>query len=294
MTSRAPRLALATCSAVPDLYEEEREIVPRLQARGVDARAVVWSDASVEWASFDAVVIRSTWDYFERFEEFRAWLARIERSGVALHNPLPLVRWNSDKLYLRDLEAKGVPVVPTVFCEKGARGVRLEGILSDRGWPDAVLKPSVSGGAFRTHRVTAGNTAEAQREMEEILQSCAVLVQPFVPEILSEGEWSFFFFDGQLSHSVLKAPAAGDYRVQTQFGGTASRPTPEPWMVEAARGVLSALPVRPTYARIDGVRRGKEFLLMEAELIEPYLFLAAAPEAMESYVAVLQRVCPPR
>jgi glutathione synthase/RimK-type ligase-like ATP-grasp enzyme len=278
-TRRPPRLALATCDAQPLLFGEERELLPALRARGVDAEAVIWSDPRVDWASFDAVVLRSTWDYFERYPEFCAWLARVE-SVTRVYNPPSLVRWNSDKMYLRELAQRGTRIVPTVFCE-AREPANLARILRDSEWDDAVMKPCVSGGAYRTHRVRAETAAADQAEMNAILATTGVLVQPFFPEIQTEGEWSFVFFGGTLSHTVLKVAVRDEYRIQTQFGGTFSEVTPEPWLLAQVQGVVSALPEAPAYARIDGLVRGRDFYLMEAELIEPYLYLSAAPGSLE-------------
>jgi hypothetical protein len=287
VTSRAPRAALVTCADQPILYAEEREVLPLLRARRIDAVPLCWDDPWADWASFDAVVIRSTWDYFRRYDEFCAWLDKVERQA-RVWNPPSLVRWNTDKRYLRDLEARGVRVVPTVYCEPGVE-VRLDAVLDARGWTDAIIKPAVSGGAYRTHRVSRGGAGH-DAQMSEILGGTAALVQPFMPEIQIEGEWSLHYFDGAFSHAVLKVPAGSDYRIQPQYGGTFKRVEPPAWMRAEAEGVLAALPVAPLYARIDGVRRGEEFFLMEAELVEPYLYMAAAPEAIATYAGVIERV----
>lgn len=287
---RTRRLALATCAAYPSLFEHERELVPMLRARGVDAHAVVWNEPAVDWRSFGAVVVRSTWDYFERLDEFLAWLSRLEDDGVAVHNRPALMRWNSNKLYLRDLERRGIRIIPTVFCERGSPVARLDTILAEQGWEQVVVKPAVSGGAFRTHRADTRSAASLQAEMEDLVASCGALVQPFFPEVQEEGEWSLFFFGGELSHVVRKLPAAGDYRAHPQFEGVITRADPPRHLEAQAREVLAALPEPPLYARVDGLRRGGDLHLMEAELIEPQLFLAAAPDAAETFVRALERV----
>ena len=287
-TDRTPRVALVTCAAQESLYAEEREVLPLLRGRGVDAEAVVWDAPEVDWGGFDAVVIRSTWDYFKRYGEFCAWLDRVGRA-TRVHNSPSLVRWNADKLYLRELAQRGVRTVPTVYCEPGTPA-DLGRVLREAGWESAVMKPSVSGGAYRTYHVRAAEAARHQAEMDAILAASAVLVQPFVPEIQSEGEWSFVFFDGALSHTVLKRPDAGDYRVQPEFGGRFSEVTPEPGLIDQVERIQRALPEAPAYARIDGVRRGGDFYLMEAELIEPYLYMSAAPGALERYARLVEKL----
>jgi glutathione synthase/RimK-type ligase-like ATP-grasp enzyme len=286
--TRYNELALVTCAAYPELYADERELVPAFARAGVQARAVVWSDPSVPWSRFDRVVLRSTWDYFERIDEFLAWLDRLEQLGVPLVNSPSLVRWNLDKRYLPWLAARGVAIAPTelIAAEQRCDLVRL---MRERGWTRAVVKPAVSGGAYRTHRVSLDDAAALQPEVDAILRGSALLVQPFLDEIVREGEWSFVFLDGELSHAVLKRPAPDDFRVQPQFGGTFARVTPPEPLLAEARAVLQALPEAPRYARIDGVRRDGHLLLMEAELIEPYLYSPAAPEVLDRYVHVISR-----
>jgi glutathione synthase/RimK-type ligase-like ATP-grasp enzyme len=285
---RYGELAVVTCAAYPELFGDEQALLPALARAGVKARPVVWSDPSVPWARFDRVVLRSTWDYFERIDEFLAWLQRLEEMGVPLVNSPSLVRWNLDKRYLARLEAQGIAIVPTEFVELEAR-CDLVGLMRARGWERAVVKPAVSGAAYRTYRVALAEAAALQAEVDAILRGSALLVQPFMEEIVSEGEWSLVFLDGELSHAVLKTPAAGEFRVQTQYGGSFTRVTPPAEVVAAATAVLRALPEAPLYARVDGVRRGGRLLLMEAELIEPYLYSPAAPEAIERYARMLAR-----
>ena len=282
------RLALVTCERLPALYGDEQELPARFAAAGVAAEPVVWSDAGVDWSRYDAVVIRSTWDYFERIGEFTAWIDRLEQAGVPLQNPARLVRWNLDKRYLAELETRGVRIVPTRFFDAGAR-VDLAALLRDAGWSEAIVKPAVSGGAWRTHRVPVAGAAAAQRELDEILGRSGALVQPFLDEIARVGEWSFLFFGGAFSHAVIKRPASGDFRVQAQYGGTHDAiDPPPPSLLAEARAVLDALPTPTAYARIDGVARDGRFELMEVEVIEPYLFFPGSPRAVDRYVSAIR------
>jgi glutathione synthase/RimK-type ligase-like ATP-grasp enzyme len=284
--TRYKRVALVTCSAHPQLFADEHELLPAIAATGATARAVVWNDPSVPWREFDRVVLRSTWDYFHHVDEFIAWLDRMTALDVPLVNSASLVRWNLDKHYLAELGRRGVALLPSLFVEPGTK-FDLAAALAERGWRDAVVKPVVSGGARHTHRVSLDGAPALQREVDALVQAGAILVQPFADEIVREGEWSFFFFGGALSHVIVKRPAASDFRVQTQFGGTFERVTPPPSLLADAHAVMKALPEAPLYARIDGIRRDDRLLLMEAELIEPYLFFPAAPEALARYVALL-------
>jgi glutathione synthase/RimK-type ligase-like ATP-grasp enzyme len=284
MSSARPRLALCTSLDYPTLFKDEQALPQLLAAAGVDAEPVVWSDPAVRWERYDRVVIRSTWDYFTRIDEFRAWLDRMQAERVPLANPPSLVRWNLDKHYLRELAGKGVAVLPTEFIDAPAS---LATVLADAGFADAILKPAISGGSWRTHRFAAADAAALQGDLEAIIAAGGAMVQPFAPEIVDEGEWSFLFFGGRFSHVVIKTPAARDFRVQPKFGGTFRAVEPPPALRAQAESILGLLPTAPLYARIDGIRRGDQLVLMEVEVIEPYLYLPADPSAAGRYVAAL-------
>lgn len=273
-----PLVALVTCEAFPHLYEDDLLLVTALGEIGIDSRPAIWSDASVDWLSFDALVVRSPWDYFERLREFRAWLDARIASGVLLCNTSDILTWNLDKRYLEDLAAKGVSLVPTVFVSQGERP-DIVALARGRGWDDIVIKPAISGGAYCTHRFRLDAADRYRDDVARILSDRGLLIQPFLPEILHTGEVSLVFFEGVFSHAIRKCPKDGDYRVQFQFGGTSERAdVPEQW-IEAARACVAAAPSRPDYARVDGVIRDDQFLLMELEVFEPLMFLAENPLA---------------
>lgn len=272
------KIGLATCAKVPDLTPDDRLLLDELLRRGVDARPVIWDDPSVPWSTLDGVMIRSCWDYTERPGEFLAWMDSLEAAGVPLWNPAGLVRWNHHKGYLLELERSGVPIVPTVFLDRGSR-ISLSSLLEERGWPEAVIKPAISASAYRTSRVSLAGAVDAQEALDDLLADGDVLVQRFLPEIASLGEWSFLFFAGTFSHALLKRPGAGDFRVQTELGGSAVRQEPPAGLFEQAQAVARRIPEPWLHARVDGVDLGGTFTLMELELIEPFLFLADDPLA---------------
>lgn len=272
-------IALATCAEHPSLPEGERVLLEALRRRGVDAEPAVWDDPAVDWRRYAAVVLRAVWDYHLKPAAFAAWLSRVETAGTPLWNPAPVVRSNWDKSYLKTLAERGVPVVPTAWIDRRAPRP-IDAVLAERGWPAAVVKPTVSASAFRTRRVFAGEP-EAQAALDEVLERSDAMVQPYLPEISAEGEWSFVFLGGEYSHAVLKTPAPGDFRVQAEHGGAAVRRDPPPGLLDQARFAYENADGPLLYARVDGVRRGRELLLVELELIEPYLFLPECPEAAD-------------
>ena len=287
MTDRTarPEVALVTYEARRDLTDDDRLLADALWARGVRVHALPWSDPSVRWASYDAVVSRSCWDYFRRADEFHQWLDRLERDGARVFNEVATLRWNADKLYLRDLEACGVPVIPTRWLERGS-ATSVGELRRTTGWPALVVKPTVSGGAHRTWRTTGSADAIDDARLTTMTGEHPVMVQPLIDSIEREGEWSLVFLGGRYSHAVLKRPRRGDFRVQSEHGGSVEAAEPPPGVIAAAKRVLEQVPTQTApllYARVDGCVVGGELLLMELELLEPELFLrcaAAAPGRM--------------
>ena len=220
----------------------ERSVLDELRRLGVDAEPAVWDSPDVDWGAFEGVVLRAVWDYHRKADAFRAWLARREAEGAALWNPAPVVRGNMVKSYLRALAGAGVPVVETEWVARGdARS--LDEILAERGWDRAVVKPVVSASAFLTRRVARGE-AGADAALAEVLAHSDAMVQPYLPEIEDEGEWSFVFLDGEFSHAVVKTPARGDFRVQAEHGGAAARREPPPELrAQAERTAISRMVV---------------------------------------------------
>ena len=281
------RVALVTCAAYPDLFEDDLPLARELEGLGITPVPAIWDDPAIDWGAFDALVIRTPWDYFERAVEFRAWLDARIASGVLMCNAGEILDWNFDKRYLQDLEAAGVPLVPTLCIGRGEQA-DVAALARARGWHEIVVKPTISGGAYRTHRFMVEDAAAYQQEIDETLADRGVLVQPFLPEILADGELSLLFFDGVFSHAVRKRPKTGDYRVQFQFGGTTERVEVEPALVEQARACALAAPSLPVYARVDGVVKDGQFLLMELEVFEPLMFLTSHPEAAGRFARAVQ------
>jgi hypothetical protein len=274
----APLVALVTYADLPALTADDRLLVAALEARGVRAMPAVWSDPTVDWSAFSAVVVRSCWDYFLRAREFFAWVAQLESDRVNVYNSASILRWNAEKTYLRDLAAHGIPVVPTHWLEVGATE-SLEAIRRRTGWSELVVKPAISGSAHDTWRTPPGAEDLDDARLDAMTSSGRVLVQPLVETIVEEGEWSLIFIGGAFSHAVFKRPRTGDFRVQIEHGGSAEAMTPLPALIARAQEALDAAPVEgqtTLYARVDGCVIDGELVLMELELIEPVLFLGTS------------------
>ncbi len=273
-----------------NILADDRLLQASLTRLGLSSIRVDWADPDVDWSRFRIAVFRTTWDYFERFDEFKTWLNRIE-SVTRLCNLGSTVRWNWDKHYLRDLAERGVPVVPSRFLERGSTQT-LEGVMTETGWDEAVVKPCVSGGARNTYRFDRRTACEFQPRAAELLTGEALLIQPFQSDILLGGEDSLMVFGGRYSHAVRKTAKAGDFRVQDDHGGTVGeyRPT-EDQIALAERAVAACQPI-PVYARVDMVRDNEgELAIMELELIEPELWLRYDPPSADRFAAGLASFC---
>ena len=282
------KIALVTDRERPDLTPDDRLLLPALRKRGVDVSAEPWDSKTADWGGFDLCILRSCWDYHLRVSEFLRWLEHLEKQNVGTMNPIPTVRWNYDKRYLKDLEKQGIPIVPT-FIPNGEDSVTLKGIMSAQGWDDVVLKPRVSAGAYRTHRVGWNDVDAFEQEFHTITRESGVLVQTFVPEIQSAGEWSFLFFDREFSHAVLKMPVEGEYRSQELYGGSSLSAIPSPMQVQQAARVIEAVPDDLLFARVDMIEVDGRMLLGELEVIEPSLFFMCDPDSPHRFVEKLIR-----
>ena len=259
------RLALFTCAEFPSLLPEEQYLLEVLPQRGVEAVPLVWNAPLTDLTHFDALLVRSIWGYFTDMEGYEAFLRQLAGSERPVFNPVAWLKWNCHKFYLRDLAQKGVPIVPTRFFPDGVAPEDAREAGAEWQTSQLVLKPAISAGSYRTELLCG----------QPLPASGAWLLQPFLEEIRTEGEWSFVFFDGRFSHAQRKTPAAGDFRVQKQFGGTYFPVTPAPDLLRQAQFVLDVLPAHPFIARVDGVIHEGRFLLMGLELIEPDLYLYA-------------------
>lgn len=272
----APRIAIATCARQPALTPSDAVFAKALAARGAEAIAAPWNGDLAPFETADAVIIRSTWDYFPVPDEFRAWLRRLEGRD-RVFNPPALMRWNMGKLYLLELADAGVRIPPTIETapDAGALAAAMDTLSLER----AIVKP--------IHGGTASGLSLVDRRDARGLEAAALslggpgLVQTFLPEIADPGETSFVFIDGGFSHAVVKRPKAGDIRVQSDHGGSVEKVSPPPWAIDEAARILALCPGEALYARIDAIVSDGALTLMEAELVEPELFFVQAPEAAE-------------
>jgi len=272
---------MATCAALPELHPDDRPLIRELEQRGVLVEGVVWDSA--RGTDVDAVLLRSVWDYHLRVDEFLEWVGRFDLSKTFWNSPA-LVTWNAKKTYLRDLAARGVATVPTLWLD-AENIARAEALLADKGWGEIVVKPAVSASAHDTHRFTAARRAAALEHARALTSRGVAMVQPYLASVEGYGERSFIFIDGEYTHAVQRQAV-----LSKPFESEAPAPRVEPSAQEFAlcTVTLEALDQRPLYARVDvAPDAGGTPRLMELELIEPRLYFREAPASAARMADVL-------
>ncbi len=267
-------LAFLSMDSLDEFVFDDDLAVEPLRELGWEVASVSWK-TDEDWSRFDAVVIRTPWDYQDAPDDFMRVLEDIEQSGARLENPLSVVRWNLPKTYLREMENQGVEIVPTRW---GATGTADEIVAHVKalGADEFIIKPVISANADHTYRLTKEALEEMLGELKEVFKDRAYMVQPFLQNVIGEGEFSLFYFNGKYSHTILKTPKKDDFRVQEEHGGIIQAVEAEPALLAAGRRSIALLP-NLLYARADFVRSVSGFLLMELELIEPALYFRMNP-----------------
>ncbi|SET12836.1 ATP-grasp domain-containing protein [Thalassotalea agarivorans] len=265
------RCAILTMENLDEFEVYDELFYPHLTALGWQVSEVPWRDQSVNWNDFDVVLIRSPWDYQDDADAFMDTLQRIEESNAKLENSLNIVTWNINKKYLKDLQQKGVNIVPTLWFDEYNKDAIAQA-FTHFNVDEIVVKPCVSANADNTFRLTKGLFEQSSTALSETFAARDFMVQPFVKNVVEEGEYSCFYFNGEYSHTILKTPKKNDFRVQEEHGGSLASVSPEAKLKQQASHALAQISESLAYARLDFVRMGDCFAMMEAELIEPSLY----------------------
>ncbi len=281
-------IALATCQALPGADLDEAYLIQALKDRGHQVSTPVWTDDSIDYQQFDACVIRSTWDYQHQLQAFLAWAEKATGQTV-LFNPVEVLQWNTDKIYLQQFEAAGFTMVPTQWF----RSEELSQLSEKLPYPNAILKPSVSASALNTFQVTRATPpqewlaiiATAQQAQKNLW-----LLQPFLSAVETEGELSLMYVNKQFAHAICKRPAAGDFRVQEHLGGQLSECDPCAEVIALGQRILNHIPEPLLYARVDLMQDDQQrWCLSELELTEPSLFFKFNPQTAITMAEALER-----
>jgi len=283
-------VALVTCLEWPKLSTSDAVLQKALAARGIDARPLAWNDSTADWSQPRMSIIRSTWDYFNQRDVFLDWARHVSQLH-ALWNPFSLLQWNTHKSYLRGLGERGIPIIPTAWLNKGS-SVNFAELLQERGWTEVVIKPAVSAEAYGTILIKEDMAMEGQLYIDHMLTLHDMLIQPFMPTVLSSGERSIIVIDGEITHALSRPPI---HAVRPDGQEQANLPRkelvqPSEDEVQLVRKVMDALSSPTLYARVDLVRDMEGApCLMELELVEPSLWMHWKPEAAELLADVVVR-----
>ncbi len=292
------RVAILRCGRLPSfvswevpnlgvLFEEDNLLLHGFHMQGFEAQSVVWNHSDIDWDQFDVALIRSTWDYLDEQEQFLHVLSQIEDSSCRLFNPLAAVRWNIDKRYLFDLEKWGLPIIPT-YLASHVEIDTLHRLFVEAQVQTVILKPTIGLGGSHSYRVPVDGLHHTLTALSANQPQREYLIQPFIEGIVTEGEWSFIYFNRQLSHVLLKKPAPNDYRVQGIYGGTVQSVEPLAHDLLQAEAVIAKLPFDILYARLDFVRVGSHLSVIEIELIEPIFSFNLVPESIVRLVNAIR------
>jgi glutathione synthase/RimK-type ligase-like ATP-grasp enzyme len=283
------KIALATCSAFANLQKSEASLLPALKELAIDARPVVWDDPNIDWSQYHGCVLRSTWDYYQKYDSFMKWIDKLEAKKIPIWNGPQTIRWNINKKYLFEIAKANMPIVPTYGCptiwtEKNFEILKKE-VASER----IIVKPLVGAGADKTYRVSSwedwhlqvGPNPDWKQEM---------IAQPYLESIENMGEVSLLYFGTAFIHGWSKKPKPGDFRVQSMFGGEYSLLTPSATESALASTIVQWLQKKLAtwneslcYARLDFIRTPNGPLVSELELIEPDFAFELSPESIEKF-----------
>lgn len=263
---------------IRNILTEDELLTAALEKKGLKVFRTNWDNKTFDWSSTSYILFRTTWDYFDRFDEFKAWLEAI-KTKTTLINPYELVQWNMDKHYLQELSEKGILIPETIFAETGSLQT-LSDLCHASGWEEFVLKPAVSGAGRHTYKFDMEGVEKHEETFRSLIKEEAMLLQKFQPKVVSEGEIALMLFGGKFSHAVLKKAKSGDFRVQDDFGGSVHPYTADKEEIEFAEKAVATCPSLPVYARVDLIRNtGNELCVSEVELIEPELWMRMNEEA---------------
>ena len=257
-----------------------------MKSLGWSATEVSWRDKLIDWNRYEAVIIRSSWDYQQAPKAFLNTLEEIENSSAHLENSLETVKWNIDKTYLKDLQERGIEIVPSLWGTHFEKD-QIDQYFQRLQTSEIIIKPTVSAGADDTFWINRSDSINYIDTLLDTFNNRPFLIQPFMQNIIAEGEFSVFFFGDTYSHTILKTPKKDDFRVQEEHGGILKKVTPEKKLRSSARELHTKITPEPLYSRMDYVRTAENtFALMELELIEPSLYFNMDPESPERFAKV--------
>lgn len=278
------KVALITYSDQSRLNNSDKLLVKPFYKHGFIIDAIPWDKKDVIWNSYEIVILRSSWDYHYRIPEFITWLEYLNEKRVNLWNPIKIIKWNMNKKYLLDLEKKGVLIIPTLILNKDTIK-SVKNSINNKKWKEIIIKPVYGASAYKISKITRDpSTRSFYSLVRDDMMNDDLLVQPFIREITTIGEFSFIFFNKKFSHAIHKKPKRNEFRSQPEFGGSEALYQPTIQQISQAQKILHLVDSPLIYARVDGLIIKNKFILMELELIEPYLYFEKKGGSAEKFV----------
>lgn len=282
------KLAFLSMEKMEGFFTYDDLLIEPLKKFGWEVETVSWKNKNINWRDYEVVIVRSTWDYQKSPKEFLQVLEEIN-SQTQLENKLEIIKWNMDKTYLRDLEIKGIKIVPSIWRDK-FNSYEVSSFFDALKTNEIIIKPTISANADNTFRINKINLDSYISILDTTFKNGRFVVQPFIKNIITEGEYSLFYFGGEYSHTILKTPKQNDFRVQEEHGGKLQLIQPEEEMKKEAEKILNVIEQDLLYARIDFVRTDKnDFALMELELIEPSLYFNMDSKSPDMFAQVFNK-----
>ncbi|MBI5324173.1 MAG: hypothetical protein HZB41_02650 [Ignavibacteriae bacterium] len=284
------KIGFITSNEQPELLGYDREIIIKLRDREIKAEPVIWDKPNLKWDSFDMLIMRTAWGYHLRHREFKDLLDFIEINKIPIWNPANIMKDNMHKFYLKNLNEAGFNIVPSMFLEPEDLP-QISEIVSQTDWKKIVIKPAISAGAADTFAFSRVEQLLMNGKITDIFKGRQFILQKYIEDIQTEGEWANIFFSNGYHYSILKMPKQGDYRVQNDYGGTYfNRKAPE-FVYKSAKEIADYYLNKCLYVRVDGVASDGKFYLMEVEMIEPDLYINVVPKAMEPFIeSIIQKL----
>ena len=284
-----PKCAFLTMKDLSNFECYDNQLVEPMSNNGWECYFIPWDKEKIDWNYFDLAIVRSTWDYQGRIKEFLKVLADIDSSNCILQNSLDLIKWNIDKTYLEILYQKEIKIVPSLFFKKFSTD-KLKNSFSYFSTDKLIIKPCISANADDTFILKKDKYFDMRSQLKDLFNNRRFIIQPFIENIITEGEYSLIFFKKKHSHTLLKKPKKNDFRVQEEHGGKLQLVTnTNKKMLKFAKNVIDKLPNECLYSRIDLVRNKRSYLLMEIELIEPSLYFNLNPEAAYTFSSIIDK-----
>ena len=277
------KCAILTIKDLSDFACYDDLLVPPMDTLGWDISFIPWDLSDVNWNDYDIILIRSTWDYQSRIQEFLKVLDSIDKSKSLLINPLPIIHWNIEKTYLIELEAKGIGTIPSLFQKKFSPKEIIQSFLKFN-CDKIIIKPVVGANADNIILGSKFDIKSQLHEIQGIYSELPHIIQPFLNSVLKEGEFSLIYFNEKFSHALSKIPKEGDFRVQEEHGGKINIIKRLPIKIQnLADKVIKVLPKNCFYSRIDILLMHGEPKVIEVELIEPSLYFNLDPESSKMF-----------